>query len=113
MKWRGARLLLFALVALPLLGGSAATTSSVHGLPATVRRQPPVALTRPAAATSTSSDPIRRIGHARPGLGGMLGGSQVTSGNWAGYDVTGGGFTSVSATWIQPPVQPNDSSRHR
>jgi hypothetical protein len=63
----------------------------------------------PTVAHAASAAPIRRIGHVRPGFGGLLGGSQVTSGNWAGYDVTGGGFTSVSATWTQPYVQPNYS----
>jgi hypothetical protein len=53
------------------------------------------------------SAPIRRIGHTRPGFSGLLGSSLVTSGNWAGYDVTGGGFTSVTATWTQPVVQPD------
>src|SRR5438105_2174985 len=27
-----------------------------------------------------------------------------TSGNWSGYAATGGGFTSVSASWVQPAV---------
>jgi hypothetical protein len=27
-----------------------------------------------------------------------------TSGNWSGYSATGGGFTSVSASWVQPAV---------
>jgi len=30
--------------------------------------------------------------------------SHSTSTNWAGYDVTGGRYTSVSATWTQPAV---------
>ena len=29
----------------------------------------------------------------------------MTSGNWAGYDAVGLGFTSVTATWIQPTVK--------
>jgi hypothetical protein len=32
------------------------------------------------------------------------------AGNWAGYAVTGGRFTSVSATWVQPRVA-NTSTR--
>ena len=31
--------------------------------------------------------------------------SHSTSGNWAGYAVTGGTFTSVSASWTQPSVK--------
>jgi hypothetical protein len=31
--------------------------------------------------------------------------SHSTSGNWAGYAVTGGKFTSVSASWVQPAVK--------
>jgi hypothetical protein len=31
--------------------------------------------------------------------------SHSTSGNWAGYAVTGGKFTSVSASWVQPSVK--------
>ena len=57
-----------------------------------------------------SAAPMRRIGRVRPGLGGLLGGSVVTSGNWAGYDVTGGGFSSVSASWVEPAIQSDDSS---
>jgi hypothetical protein len=54
--------------------------------------------------------PIRRVVipfHAR------LGGSTnlpVTSSNWAGYDATGGGFTSVQASWSQPLIEPDTSS---
>jgi len=31
--------------------------------------------------------------------------SHSTSGNWAGYAVTGAKFTSVSASWVQPSVK--------
>ena len=54
-----------------------------------------------------SSD--RRIGHVRPGFGGVLGGAIVSSSNWAGYDATGDDFESVQATWSQPYVQPDYS----
>ena len=109
MKWRGLGLLVFALAALPLFAGTASATSFTHTWTSSEQMQAAFARARPTRAHTPSSAPIRRIGHARPGLGGMFGGAQVTSGNWAGYDVTGGGFTSVSATWTQPSVQPNYS----
>ena len=34
----------------------------------------------------------------------LAGPTNSTSSNWSGYDVTGGPFTSVSASWTQPPV---------
>ena len=34
----------------------------------------------------------------------LAGPTNSTSSNWSGYDVTGGPFTSVSASWIQPAV---------
>ncbi len=34
-------------------------------------------------------------------------GTRSTSPNWSGYDVTGGPFTSVTATWKQPRVRPS------
>jgi len=33
-----------------------------------------------------------------------------TSTNWAGYDATGGGFTSVTASWVEPPIQASYST---
>jgi len=48
--------------------------------------------------------PIRRIGTPSPLARGPNGsfGTSVTAANWAGYDVTGAGFTSVVASWTQP-----------
>ncbi len=109
MKWRRVGLVLLVLAALPLFAGSASAASSKYTPASSEQKQAAFAPARPTRAHTPSSAPIRRIGHARPGLGGMFGGSQVTSGNWAGYDVTGSGFTSVSATWTQPSVQPNYS----
>ena len=40
--------------------------------------------------------------HQRPG--GSSRWSTVSSQNWAGYDATGGGFTSVTASWIEPSI---------
>ena len=44
-----------------------------------------------ASAAVRRADPNHKIGHS-------------TSSNWAGYDATGGAYTSVSATWTQPAV---------
>ena len=45
----------------------------------------------PAGAAVRREAPNHKIGHG-------------TSSNWAGYDVTGGRYTSVSAAWTQPAV---------
>jgi hypothetical protein len=45
----------------------------------------------PAGASVRREAPNHKIGHS-------------TSSNWAGYAVTGGRYTSVSATWTQPSV---------
>jgi Peptidase A4 family len=50
--------------------------------------------------------PMIRVGSTLPGLG-PLARATTQSSNWAGYDATGGGFTSVSATWTQPAVTPD------
>jgi hypothetical protein len=34
----------------------------------------------------------------------------ATSQNWAGYDATGGGFASVTASWVEPPIQASYSA---
>src|SRR6185437_3880744 len=47
--------------------------------------------TAPAGAAVRREAPNHKINHS-------------TSTNWAGYDVTGGRYTSVSATWTQPAV---------
>src|SRR5437764_1332426 len=44
-----------------------------------------------AAGATVRQAPIHKISHS-------------TSTNWAGYDVTGGRYTSVSASWTQPAV---------
>ena len=56
------------------------------------------------AAAGLVAAPTGRTGECR-----ILDGSQVTTGNWAGYDTVGPGFTSVTATWTQPAVQPDRS----
>ena len=52
------------------------------------------------------------LGQTRPLLGqpGSLLGSRTETNNWSGYDVvTGGPFTSVTATWKQPRVRPSSA----
>ncbi len=58
--------------------------------------------------------PLRPSGALQPGgvaqpLGRSLSqrGTRSESPNWSGYDVTGGPFTSVTATWTQPRVRPS------
>jgi hypothetical protein len=55
---------------------------------------------------ATTAAPIRRIGRARR----LFDGSTTSSTNWSGYDAIGGGFTSVTATWMQPAIQPSYTS---
>ena len=47
---------------------------------------------------------IRPLGQPRPLLG-----TRSKSPNWSGYDVTGGPFTSVTASWRQPRVPASSS----
>jgi len=57
---------------------------------------------RPAAQTHP------RFGAPPPVTGGGAPKRLVsTSSNWAGYDAVGGTFTSVTATWVQPTIQPS------
>jgi hypothetical protein len=60
------------------LSGALVVTSALLLLPA-------------AAGASVRHAPIHKISHS-------------TSSNWAGYDVTGGHYTTVSASWTQPTV---------
>jgi hypothetical protein len=53
----------------------------------------------PAAAAAQSSGVAQSAGHTHPRLG-----TSGSSQNWAGYDATGGRFSSVTATWTQPLV---------
>jgi Peptidase A4 family len=69
----------------------------------------------PTPATATCASPIVRV--TRPA--GLRYGaaatdaaaSCVTALNWAGYDATGGGFSSVTATWVEPAVSPAGSTQ--
>ena len=69
----------------------------------------------PYPATATCASPVVRV--TRPA--GLRCGaaatdpavSCVTALNWAGYDATGGGFTSVTATWVEPVVSPAGSTQ--
>ena len=111
------------LASLPVLAGAAgapvawasaasvaASTSTLAGagLPA-----PPWGPLLPAGSVQPGG-PLLPSGALRPGglsqpLGRSLSlhGSRSQSPNWSGYDVTGGPFTSVTATWTQPRVRPS------
>jgi hypothetical protein len=56
------------------------------------------------AKLGSSSAPIHRVGTPGPLARGPNGsfGTSVTATNWAGYDVTGGGVTAVTASWYEP-----------
>lgn len=96
---------------LSLLGASSRT-----GLPQPLRSSAPMAQAQEKllsasigttlVQTSAAAAPIHRVGRARR----LFAGSTATSTNWAGYDAIGGGFTSVTATWIQPAIQPSYTS---
>jgi hypothetical protein len=58
-----------------------------------------------AGAAGRSGAPPRPLTHTHP-----LMGSDAQSLNWSGYDVTGGPFTSVTATWTQPAVRSSGST---
>lgn len=67
------------------------------------------ALQRPPSAhlPARGSHPIEHL-HRR--LGRSSSWSTITSQNWAGYDATGGGFASVTASWVEPPIQASYST---
>ena len=48
---------------------------------------------------------VRALVHTRP-----LMGTDTTSENWSGYDVTDGPFTTVTATWTQPKARASGST---
>ncbi len=58
--------------------------------------------------------PMRQVGI--PGLPfrgpDLLEGTSEQSTNWAGYDAIGGGFTSVTASWVQPAIAPTSSETY-
>jgi hypothetical protein len=60
----------------------------------------PAAAVAGQATTGAGPDRARPLTHTHPLLG-----SESQSLNWSGYDVTGGLFTSVAATWTQPRVR--------
>ena len=109
MKWQWTILFSSVVASLPLLCASVAAASPSLGSPPGEHRALAVAHLAPTLANAASAAPIRRIGHVRPGFGGVLGGAIVSSSNWAGYDATGDDFESVQATWSQPYVQPDSS----
>ena len=93
-----------AVLAAPCLARDRGCSPAVRSLPA-LR----VAGESRAPATSAPAAPMRHVG--LPGLPfrgpDLLEGMSEQSYNWAGYDATGGGFTSVTATWVQPAIAPS------
>ena len=83
------------------LSGSAARQAVVEPCPA------------PTPTTTTCAAPIVRVTHPAALRCGAAAApaatTSVTALNWAGYDATGGEFTSVTATWIEPAVSPAGS----
>ena len=57
-------------------------------------------------ATATADAPLLRVERAGARLRTQDAGqdTSVSSRNWAGYDVTGGGPTAVTATWVTPAI---------
>lgn len=76
-----------------VLDGEAATTKGVD------MRLVVLALAAGVTLFATATATAARTSTHPPRLGGP-----TTSSNWAGYAVTGGPFTSVSASWKQPAV---------
>ncbi|MGD0272864.1 MAG: G1 family glutamic endopeptidase [Gaiellaceae bacterium] len=74
---------------LPLLGSGQALAQAQH--------RPPAAHLRVGGG--------HPIEHRHQRLGRSSSWGTVSSQNWAGYDATGGGFTSVTASWVEPSIQ--------
>jgi len=96
MRLRGVALVLILSVAamFPLLDSGQALA---HGM-----QRPPSA-----RLSAHGGHPIEHL-HRRLGRSSSWG--TVTSQNWAGYDATGGGFVSVTASWVEPPIQASYSA---
>jgi Peptidase A4 family len=91
VRTRGASLFfVVAIATLAFLSGSAAALAQ--------------APSQASARLPLSSHPIvhRRQPFGRQGAGAAP--IPTTSQNWAGYDATGGGFTSATASWVEPAV---------
>ena len=89
--------------------GSVAAAKFVRELPSSQNERPAFAAIGSIHTEKQSAAPARRIGLVRPRVDGLLGASTSASTNWAGYDIAGGTYTSATATWIQPSVQPDYS----
>jgi hypothetical protein len=74
----------FSALGAALAGGAALLCTALAGAPAV-------------AAASTGFAPMHVTDHI-----GHVAGFNQNGQNWSGYAVTGSGFTSVSATWVQP-----------
>jgi hypothetical protein len=69
--------------------------------------------TTPTIAKAPCAAPIQRVTRRGPQVSELCGSdalqeTTVSAMNWAGYDATGGGFASVTASWVVPPVQASD-----
>jgi hypothetical protein len=71
---------------------------------ATFRVAPSVASVPAFAMATLPAVAVRALGGPQPLLG-----TRSKSPNWSGYDVTGGPFMSVTATWTQPRVRASGS----
>jgi len=107
MRLRGAALaLLVAALAVSASPGDAQAQaqtpaqSQPQSLPRLVFGPPPTG----------SGHPGHPIKHRHQRLGSATSGGTATSTNWAGYDATGGGFSSVTGTWTQPSVPSTGST---
>ena len=93
-----------------LLVAATASPASAAYVRHAVLGEPPrqVVSSLPASSAPSLAGPVQRIGGLRPRFGELSGGSSAPTSNWAGYDVAGGDFTSVSASWTQPSVPPTE-----
>ncbi len=90
-----------SLAALPVAVGAAFVPVACA---ATFRVAPSTSSVPAFAAATLPVAAVRARGGPQPLLG-----SRGKSPNWSGYDVTGGPFTSVTATWTQPRVRASGS----
>ena len=67
-----------------------------------------VAALSSAAALALAPSALAHAPNVRGPIQGKHGRVTSTSSNWSGYDVTGGGATHVTGTWVQPTVQSCD-----
>ncbi len=103
-------LALVAALVLSLPGATLVSTSTIKEGPLSQNLRPQASPPAGAATSLTTSGPAYQIGRSRARLGGIQPGWTEYADNWCGYAATGGSWTSVTATWVQPAVQTNYSS---